>query len=149
VRRAEALTPLSHDHHQALFVALQLKRAEDSGAGAAFAEFIEGKGEEHFREEETILLPGWAAADPEADLAMAARTLAEHVELRAAGRRHAAGELDVEALHRLGALLEAHVRFEERELFPLIEERLDEDSMRALGEEIAAAHRLRAPRSDR
>jgi hypothetical protein len=143
VKRAEALTPLSHDHHQALFVALQLKRADDVAAGAAFADFIEGKGAEHFREEETILLPGWAAADPEADLAMAARALAEHVELRAAGRRIAAGELDVEALHVVGSLLEAHVRFEERELFPLIEERLDESSMRALGEEIAAAHEMR------
>jgi hypothetical protein len=140
VKRTEALTPLSHDHHQALFVALALKRAEDLGAGGAFAEFIVGKGEEHFREEESILLPAWVAADPQADKAMAGRVLSEHVELRAAGRRLAADGLDVEALRRLGALLEAHVRFEERELFPLIESRLDERSLRALGEELAGVH---------
>jgi hemerythrin-like domain-containing protein len=140
VKRAEELAPLSHDHHQALFVAMRLKRAEDLGAGDAFTEFIEGKGEEHFHEEETILLPAWAAADPEADLAMVARVLSEHVELRAAGRRLRARGLSLAELHGLGELLDAHVRFEERELFPLIERRLDGASLRRLGAEIAAAH---------
>jgi hemerythrin-like domain-containing protein len=136
LKRSPELTPLSHDHHGALFVALGLKRAEDLGAGEAFAEFIAGKGERHFHEEETVLLPGWAAADPDADESMTARVSAEHLELRAAGRRLAAGKLDVEDLHRVGELLEAHVRFEERELFPLIESRLDDATLAALGEEL-------------
>jgi hemerythrin-like domain-containing protein len=141
VKRSPELTPLSHHHHDALFLALQLKRAEDMGPGEAFAEFIAGKGERHFREEESVLLPGWAAADPGADPALAARVSAEHLELRAAGRRFGAGELTVPDLHRLGELLDAHVRFEERELFPLIEERLDEAAIAAIGEELAAFER--------
>ncbi len=138
MKRSPALTPLSHDHHGALYVALQLKRAEDVSAGGAFAEFIAGEGERHFREEESVLLPGWAAADPEADGGMAARVAAEHLELRSAGRRLAAGELGVDDLRRMGELLEAHVRFEERELFPLIEARLGDEALSALGAELAA-----------
>lgn len=137
MKRSPALTPLSHDHHGALFLALQLKRAEDESAGAAFAEFIAGEGERHFREEESVLLPAWAAADPEADKAMAARLAAEHLELRAAGRRLSAEGLAVEELHRVGELLDAHVRFEERELFPLIESRLDDAALAAVGEQLA------------
>lgn len=138
MKRSAELTPLSHDHHGALFVALQLKRAEDEAAGEAYAEFISGSGERHFRAEESVLLPGWAAADPGADSAMAARVAADHLELRAAGRRLAGDGLTVEELRRVGELLEAHVRFEERELFPLIEERLDDEALGALGAELAA-----------
>ena len=38
MKRSDELTPLSHEHHQALFVAIGLKRAEGEGAeaGAAF-----------------------------------------------------------------------------------------------------------------
>jgi hypothetical protein len=138
VKRSPELTPLSHHHHGALFLAMKLKRAEDEAPAAELAEFMAGKGERHFREEESILLPGWAAADPDADPALAARIAAEHLELRAAGRRAAAGGVGGDELHRLGELLEAHVRFEEREVFPLIESRLDERALAALGAALAA-----------
>jgi hypothetical protein len=136
VKRSPELTPLSHDHHGALYVALQLKRAEPE-ARQAFLEFIAGKGEEHFREEESVLLPAWAAADPGAEEPLAARVAADHLELRAAGRRLRAGSADEDELRRIGELLEGHVRFEERELFPLIESRLDADALREVGEELA------------
>ena len=42
-------------------------------------------------------------------------------------------------LRALGELLDRHVRFEERELFPLIEASLDEGAIGAIGAEIAAA----------
>jgi DNA-binding NarL/FixJ family response regulator len=74
MKRSEALTPLSHDHHQALVAAQQLRRAEDpEAATAAFLEFWRGQGSQHFRIEEDILLPAWLAADPDADRALAAR----------------------------------------------------------------------------
>jgi hypothetical protein len=139
VKRSAALTPLSHDHHQALFVAVQLKRAEDGSAFSLFREFLSGEGGTHFEIEESILLPGWLAADPSADREGAERVLREHLEIRAAGERMAAGEPSAEELHALGELLQLHVRFEERELFPAIEAGLDEAALSALGARIAAA----------
>jgi hypothetical protein len=139
VNRSAALTPHSHDHHRALFVALQLKRAGDGSAAEVLLEFLEGEGGTHFAIEESILLPGWFAADPGADREAAARVLTEHLTLRAAGLRAAAAQPSAADLNRLGELLESHVRFEERELFPAIEAGLDARALSALGARIAAA----------
>src|SRR5262245_24994543 len=113
MKRSAELTPLSHDHHQALYVAMQLRRAEDASAAKAFLEFMDEHGEPHFQAEEQILLPGWIAADPTADPALAIRVQTEHLEIRAAARALRSGECSLEELHRLGELLERHVRFEE------------------------------------
>jgi hypothetical protein len=45
----------------------------------------------------------------------------------------AAGIVDREALDAAGELLEAHIRLEERQLFPLIEELVPDDELRRLG----------------
>lgn len=144
MKRSAELEPLSHDHHQALFVAMQLKRAspEDGPfAFQAFADFVEETGDRHFRIEEEILLPAWLAhAGAGAErVALAARVAAEHLEIRARARRLASTGPAPDELRELGDLLERHVRFEERELFPLIEGSLDEAATRDLGLEIAAA----------
>lgn len=139
MRRSPALTPLSHDHHHALFVALQLKRAEDGSAFDVFRDFLDREGGEHFAIEEAVLLPGWVAADPGADREAAARVLSEHLEMRAARQRLGSGAATIDELHALGELLERHVRFEERELFPAIEAGLGETALSELGARIAAA----------
>ena len=139
MKRSAELTPLSHEHHQALFVAIGLKRAEDVDASAAFLDYHEATGERHFEIEEQVLLPGWLAADPDGDADAARRVLAEHLEIRTATARLRAGEAAVDDLHALGVLLERHVRYEERELFPMIESRLDDGALRSLGAAITAA----------
>ena len=62
MRRSEALKPLSHDHHQGLYVALQLKRAGPDTAAEAREAFLDFLGREaaHFRAEEELLLPAFA-----------------------------------------------------------------------------------------
>ena len=44
----------------------------------------------------------------------------------------AAGIVDREALDAAGELLDAHIRLEERRLFPLIEELVPDDELRSL-----------------
>jgi hypothetical protein len=140
VKRSPELTPLSRDHHKALTAALGLKRADDPGeAATAFVAFWDSHGRHHFQIEEDVLLPGWLDGDPNADRSMISRVLEEHVTIRARARQLGRGELDCDALKALGEMLEAHVRFEERELFPRIEAGLDEASIAALGAEIAQA----------
>jgi hypothetical protein len=45
----------------------------------------------------------------------------------------AAGIVERETLHAAGELLDAHIRLEERQLFPLIEELVPDDELRRLG----------------
>jgi hemerythrin-like domain-containing protein len=140
VKRSAELTPLSHDHHQALFVAQRLKRAEDAGeARNRFLDFWRSHGRDHFVIEEEILLPAWTIASGDADRAQAARVAAEHLEIRRAARALERELPDLEALRELGELLERHVRFEERELFPAIEAQLDAEQLAELGTEIERA----------
>jgi len=139
MKRSAALTPLSHEHHQALFVAMQLKRAEDDGPGQVYLDFLTDGGARHFEIEETILLPGWAAGDPRSDKASSDRVLREHRELLAGAERIRSGETGVDELHEIGELLGSHVRFEERELFPAIEAGMEEEALADLGEAIKAA----------
>jgi hemerythrin-like domain-containing protein len=139
LKRAEALRSLSRDHHQALFVAQRLRRAEDPvEAAAAFLEFWRAHGAAHFRVEEDVLLPCWALLGT-VDEPGAARLSAEHLRIRAAALAVESGHASLEALHELGEQLNDHVRFEERELFRLIEADLGDEELARLAAAVAAA----------
>jgi hemerythrin-like domain-containing protein len=129
MKRSEALAPLSRQHHRGLAAALKLKRAQASDAGearAAFLEFWEAEGRDHFRIEEEILLPAYARHG-EADHPAVVRVLVEHVDLRRRGQDLAATDEPAPGvLQDLGERLERHIRHEERVLFPLIEGALPE-----------------------
>ena len=139
MKRSDALAPLSRDHHKALFVALQLRRAEaETVAEAAerFEAFLADQGRLHFSIEEALLLPALPASDPEWGRGCA-RVLADHERLRAGVPDGA----DVESVRAMGELLADHVRFEERELFEILERRLDPAELERLGRAVAEAER--------
>ncbi len=102
---------------------MQLRRAAAATADetrAALAAYWSVQGRGHFRLEEEVMLPAYAGhGDPHHPLV--ARALCDHVAIR-----HRAdvvlGDSDstVADLHELGGIAE-DVRFEERELFLLIE----------------------------
>lgn len=140
MKRSPELIPLSHDHHQALFVAQRLRRSDhEEEAASLLLEFWETYGRRHFEVEENVLLPAWIQLDPAADRALAARVADEHLAIRTAVRRARAGVSGLQGLRDCGKLLADHVRFEERELFPLIEGGLDPGDLAVLGREIALA----------
>jgi hypothetical protein len=142
MRRDPALAGLSRDHHQALAVALRLRRAGDDTAGdarAAFLHFWAREGHRHFRIEEDVLLPAFAgfgdAHDP-----LVARALCEHAVIRhRAGVVTAQERPPLELLHELGAMMAEHVRLEERELFPLIEASIPAPELAQLAVALEAA----------
>lgn len=137
MKRDPALASLSHDHHQALFVAQKLTRASAQTAAearTALGEYWSGHGQAHFRAEEEILFPAYAGyADPYDPLL--ARALCDHVAIR-----HHVRALDESAapeesaLAELGRLIQEHVRFEERTLFPKIEAALPAEELVAVAE---------------
>jgi hemerythrin-like domain-containing protein len=137
MKRHPALAPLSRDHHHALVLAQRLRRAGAQDAADAAAAFLEHWMEEerlHFRLEEEVLLPAYAAyGDP--DHPAIVRTLVDHVRIRRDVER-LAGAVDTDLLHEIGARLADHVRLEENELFPLVEQTLPEPALIGLGERL-------------
>jgi quercetin dioxygenase-like cupin family protein len=126
VKRHLALVPLSHEHHHALAAARRLRLAgEDDllAEAAAFLRFFAAESVGHFREEEERLFPLVAGSEEARPLVV--RALLEHQQLHALAGRLASGERAT--TRDLAELLEAHVRFEERELFPLIERIVGDD----------------------
>ena len=136
MKRSPALVALSRDHHVALDTARRLRRAGDDDLEAALAHlraFWEPEGRRHFEIEEELLLD--ALPDTDAQWREAAkRVRAEHDDIRA----QVASVGDVASAHELGRALHDHVRFEERELFALLEQRLPETELARLGVAIAA-----------
>lgn len=125
MKRDERLRDLSDDHHSALVLA---RRARNAGAyahsvkqgevwGAVASAFAQDLAP-HFAIEEQLLLP---ALEGVGEGALAERVRAEHVCLRAL--LDDPRPLDVR-LSEFGALLRDHVRFEERELFPVAQQKL-------------------------
>ena len=144
MRRDAALASLSRDHQHGLAVALQLRRAKSGNAAAAEAAFLhfwETEGQRHFRIEEELLLPGITAAVPPSHEAVV-RVLVEHVDLRRRAVEVAESPAaELEDLQILGERLHQHIRYEERVLFPLIEEALTETELAELAGALAHAER--------
>lgn len=127
MKRDARLRGLSSDHHQALVIArstLRLAEFEqaDAAAARALAERYDRELEPHFAIEEEVLLP---ALEKAGEQAFVQRTLEDHAFLREIA--HAAREGRTEQLAAFAERLTAHVRFEERELFPRCEELLTDE----------------------
>jgi iron-sulfur cluster repair protein YtfE (RIC family) len=130
VKRHPALVGLSEDHHHELVQARRLLEAAGGDAHArlraatAYVELFFAETVVHFRREEETVFPLYAR-HPAANAELLDRVLREHMELhglaRALRAEVAAGDISGETLEALGALLRAHVRLEERELFEEIQ----------------------------
>lgn len=120
MRRHPRLAPLSREHHTALVLAKRIVDGAHDPAlrPALHARLMGGFFDElriHFEEEESWLLPAVRDTHPQPT----AQLRDEHTSLRALIARLERGDLD--ALLPFGTLLTQHVRFEEREFFPLYE----------------------------
>ena len=130
MKRSAALADLSREHHTALVWAKRAQASDLRDPQALMASLVgvfAAEIEPHFRREEDKLLEALAQVGLHA---LVERTLADHAELRAAIERIRAG--DTQALAAFGATLAAHVRFEERELFPAAEAALPADMLAAI-----------------
>lgn len=146
-KRHPALVPLSHDHHEGLIAAQRLKRAAPAyrdcdDATASIILLWERELEFHFRQEEEHLF-GLETGDDLA--ALIRRALDEHAEMRTMVDECRAGAADEELIRRLGSMLERHIRFEERELFPALQEHLSGEALERIGAAILEERRSGGP----
>lgn len=137
-RRHESLIPLTHDHHHTLAQARRLKDVSKLESDTErrnlvndFLNFYFGRAIRHFHEEEELFFAP-VVDDPRAG-DLVARAVREHLKMhalvRTARRDLSSGKSDPELLSEISELLIAHVRFEEDELFPLIEELISEEDL--------------------
>jgi iron-sulfur cluster repair protein YtfE (RIC family) len=143
MKRTPELRTLSEDHHHGLVHARRLRRAaegeEANSAEPVAKEFLDFWQKEiaiHFRKEEEVLLPvvarygGDVVQDPLVEM------LAQHARIRGLVMRLSdevvGGYVRLETLQELGEQLEAHIRLEERAVFPLVEESLSEAALTEL-----------------
>lgn len=141
-RRHQSLIALSHQHQHALALALIIRRRFGIEKGETrwheeIVEKIEGtyKAElkAHFEVEESVLFPEMERQLGKLELV--AELVRDHANLRALVKQ-CAGTGGTETLDEFSALLEAHVRKEERRLFPEFEKRMPADEAFKIGQEI-------------
>ncbi len=146
MKRHKSLFPLSHDHQHGLALALKLKYSKQPLSSSLKEEVrilrnelidkFENDLKKHFSLEETYLVPLF----PQNDLI--GRMLDDHkkleefyVKIYKKTEKWSFRQFRVK-LNSFGDLLEQHIRFEERELFPMIEESLTEEQLKILGEKL-------------
>jgi iron-sulfur cluster repair protein YtfE (RIC family) len=142
-RRHESLIPLSREHQYALLLCLRIRQDVAQAdahrlpqRAAAVVRFFEEDLTLHFQAEEEALFP--ALRNWPADCALLDELEQEHrvltglVEaLRCAGAASVAG-----LLVQFADCLEAHLRKEERALFPMFEQQVTAELARQIGQEI-------------
>lgn len=148
MKRDPNLRKLSDDHHSGLVQARRLRRAateqgEPLGAARAFLRFWEEHTRPHFREEEEVLLAVYARHGGDPDAGPVREMVADHARLRGLvmklDEEVGAGVVDPETLAHIGERLEAHIRLEERRVFPFVENVLPEEALEEIGERLGIA----------
>lgn len=139
MKRNKNLVELSKDHHHGLLLGWKIKQGLKLGVSLEeMINYIRHFAAEalfpHFDEEENQLLPFIDAEDP-----FRTRTLEEHQQLKEL-IASLSGSSTEETLLDLAAQLEAHIRFEERELFPYMETLLSEEQLEEIGKLITDIH---------
>jgi hemerythrin-like domain-containing protein len=140
MKRAAELRDLSNHHHQGLVQARRLRRAatgEETNTpeetAETFLKFWQEETTAHFREEEEVLLPVLARYGGDAGRGPVTEMLAQHAQIRGLimelSDEVSQGAVKPETLEGIGELLETHIRLEEREVFPMIEEVLPEEGL--------------------
>jgi Hemerythrin HHE cation binding domain len=109
---------------------------------AQFLAYWNTHGRTHFRIEEEILLPAYAGYGV-SHHPLVARALCDHVAIRQlAGELAGSTTPSPSILHELGMGLVDHIRLEERELFPLIENALPASALAELADAVRRAEAL-------
>jgi len=139
MKRHPSLREFSDDHHQGLVNARRLKKAApEEGASSAdtardFLEFWQSNTSLHFRKEEEMLLPVLARYGGDLGEHSILQMLTQHARIRGLAMQLSdelkQNKVREETLRNLGEQLEAHIRLEEREVFPLIEKTLPEHAL--------------------
>jgi len=147
MKRHTALYTLSHDHHQGLLLAQQLKKGAPQYKGMPST--LEGKRDyalsfyksdlvKHFQDEEEILFPVVKSKNAELEK-LITEIISEHRKMESLVKDLEKTDQLENVLSELGHLLEKHIRKEERELFMKIEKVLSDDELKIISEKVSVS----------
>lgn len=141
IKRSKALLPLSREHHVDLLLAWKIRKGLLNHAEyQRMVDYIKYLEENlingHFDDEEKLLFDLLPVEDK-----MCAAARNEHKQIR-----HLIAEIcdkknyDNGLFRQLADLVEAHVRYEERELFPYLETKLPEQKLEEVAKILSKTH---------
>ena len=129
--RDENLYVFSHEHHHGLIFAVRLRKAHQADAETLkryIKDFWEDSLDAHFNNEENSFLTFITNKE------LKHRFLSEHKQIRALYQDIKDGDIDIiEKSKQFGVLINDHIRFEERILFPWLQENLSKDELVHIG----------------
>ncbi len=133
LKRHPNLVPLSHDHHDSLVFALRIKKYITKVDHKIMQQYIlhhwESVMKNHFKEEEGCFL---SVVDPQHELIV--HFTEDHKAIREYIRQLGTDSPDFEKIARaFSEKLNQHIRFEERQLFPFLQEHLSDQQLEAIG----------------
>jgi iron-sulfur cluster repair protein YtfE (RIC family) len=144
-RRHNSLIPLSREHHYGLLVCLRIHRGLGSHIedrdwlqerARKVLRFCESDLWTHFKVEEKIVFPAMSGISKAAETIR--QLISEHrqIEILVRQLRQDDGRRLASLLQEFANLLEAHIRREERVLFPFYESQVPLELAKQLGEQI-------------
>jgi len=140
MKRHPALIPLSEDHHQALLLAMNLKKnapkinnlpTEPLGKMNYAKEIFHKELEHHFRDEEQFVFPFIKGKDESLDQ-LVLEIMGEHIILKNKIIGLNENPNLVNQLNEIGEMLELHVRKEERMLFEKTQLVLNDEELKLI-----------------
>lgn len=144
MKRHPSLYTLSHDHHQGLILAQQLKKGAPQYKGMPSTleskkeytiQFYKSELIQHFKDEEEILFPAVGKKNDVINK-LIVEIISEHRKMESlVSALKKANNLE-DVLNEFGILLEKHIRKEERELFVEIEKVLTEVELSDISQKI-------------
>jgi iron-sulfur cluster repair protein YtfE (RIC family) len=146
MKRHSSLAHLSRDHHRALILAQLLKQgapvykglpADLNGKADYAIRFYRDELTKHFEEEEQVVIKKIKGISVDLDR-LANEITAEHKDLKIAiASIKNTNDLEMH-LDQLGRALEQHIRKEEREFFPLIQELCSDELLSEIEQALSA-----------
>jgi hemerythrin-like domain-containing protein len=123
IKRSQELVPLSKEHHEGLLLGWKIKQGLRNGTDINLISkyiqwFWENELEQHFRKEEEVLAPHLPAENE-----LVQQMFREHEEIEVLIHINAM-IVDEDIFAQLADSLQAHIRFEERVLFPFAEKNI-------------------------
>lgn len=139
MQRDKNLYPLSHQHHNGLMAVLLLKKglkrkADAAVMGAFILSIWDAELRNHFIKEEVYLHPHEIHIVELMDLYE--QMITEHHQVRKIIDAIRSGLATHKLVNKFHVLLEKHIRFEERQMFPFIEEHIQQEQLLALGKQL-------------
>lgn len=137
MKRNKNIIPLSHDHHFGLLCCWKIRQGLKKNIVLERIKkyvdyFWNHQLKEHFKEEEEILFP---YLEDE----FSSKVAKEHRELELIFNE-IRKNTSVKNLENFANLLDDHIRFEERQWFPHLENHLNEDQLIEIGKALAEVH---------